>query len=208
MIPETVNRASRWLKQGALLSLLLLPGCELRQAMYNQPKYKALAASTFFADGRASRNPVAGTIARGQLRLDRHLYEGKADTGLATTLPMPLTKELLERGHQRFDIYCSPCHDRTGRGNGMVVQRGLKRPPSFQQDRAPGNAPGDGINLRTAPVGYFFDVMTNGFGVMYSYASRITPEDRWAIAAYIRTLQFSQNASFDQLPTEDQRQLQ
>ena len=197
MIPETVTRASRWLKQGALLALLLLPGCELRQAMYNQPKYKALAASTFFADGRSARNPVAGTIARGQLRLDRHFYEGKADTGLATTLPMPLTKALLERGRQRFDIYCSPCHDRTGRGNGMVVQRGLKRPPSYHQDR-----------LREAPVGYFFDVMTNGFGVMYSYASRIPPEDRWAIAAYIRTLQFSQDASFDQLPTEDQRQLQ
>ncbi|MBI2504087.1 MAG: cytochrome c [Candidatus Latescibacteria bacterium] len=164
--------------------------------MYNQPRYKALGASSFFADGRSARNPVAGTIAQGQLRLDKHFYEGKADTGLATTLPMPLTRELLDRGHQRFDIYCSPCHDRTGRGNGMIVQRGLKRPPSYHQDR-----------LRQAPVGYFFDVMTNGFGVMPSYASRITPQDRWAIAAYVRTLQFSQNASFDQLPAEDQRQL-
>lgn len=197
MTPETSTRALRRLRQGTLIALLLLPGCELRQAMYNQPKYKPLEASGFFADGRSARNPVAGTIAQGQLRLDRHFYEAKADTGLATTLPMPLTVELLERGRQRFDIYCSPCHDRTGRGNGMVVQRGLKRPPSYHQDR-----------LRQAPVGYFFDVITNGFGVMYSYASRIPPEDRWAIAAYVRTLQFSQNASFDQLPPEDQRQLQ
>lgn len=197
MTPETSTRTLRRLGQGALLALLLLPGCELRQAMYDQPKYKALEASSFFPDGRSARNPVAGTIAQGQLRLDRHFYEGKADTGLATTLPMPLTAALLERGHQRFDIYCSPCHDRTGRGNGMVVQRGMKRPPSYHIDR-----------LRTAPVGYFYDVITNGFGAMYSYASRIPPEDRWAIAAYVKTLQFSQQASYDQLPTEDQRQLQ
>ncbi len=208
MTPETRTRARRWLQQGALISLLLLPGCELRQAMYNQPRYKAMAASSFFPDGRSARNPVAGTIARGQLRLDKHFYEGKGDTGLATTLPMPLTEKLLERGQQRFDIYCSPCHDRTGRGNGMIVQRGLKRPPSFHQDRTPGDAPGAGVNLRTAPVGYFYDVITNGFGVMPSYASRIPPQDRWAIAAYVRTLQFSQDASFDQLPAEDQRQLQ
>ena len=197
MTPETRTRTLRRLRWGAFAALLLLPGCELRQAMYNQPKYKPLEASTFFADGRSARMPVAGTIAQGQLRLDRHFFEGKADTGLATTLPMPLTKELLERGHQRFDIYCSPCHDRTGRGNGMIVQRGMKRPPSYHIDR-----------LRTAPVGYFYDVMTNGFGVMYSYASRITPQDRWAIAAYVKTLQYSQQVPFDQLPTEDQRQLQ
>lgn len=197
MTPETSTRILRRLKWSALAALLLLPGCELRQAMYNQPKHKPLAASTFFADGRSARLPVAGTIAQGQLRLDRHFFEGKGDTGLATTLPMPLTKELLQRGQQRFDIYCSPCHDRTGRGNGMVVQRGMKRPPSYHIDR-----------LRSAPVGYFYDVMTNGFGVMYSYASRITPQDRWAIAAYVKTLQYSQQVPFDQLPTEDQRQLQ
>jgi mono/diheme cytochrome c family protein len=176
--------------------------------MYNQPKYEPLEASSFFADGRSARAPVPGTIAQGQLRLDKRFYEGKADSGMTATLPMPLTKELLEKGRQRFDIYCAPCHDRTGRGNGMIVQRGLKRPPSFHQDRNPGSAPGDGVNLRTAPVGYFYDVITNGFGAMYSYASRIPPEDRWAIAAYVRTLQYSQSASFDQLPTEDQRQLQ
>jgi len=137
------------------------------------------------------------------LRLDRHFYEGKADTGLATTTPMPVTRELLERGRDRYDIYCSPCHDRTGRGNGMIVQRGMKRPPSFHQDRPPEA----GVNLRTAPVGYFFDVITNGFGAMYSYASRIPPQDRWAIAAYVKTLQYSQHVPFDQLPLEDQRQL-
>lgn len=196
MTPETSTRTLSRLRWGALAALLLLPGCELRQAMYDQPKYKPLAASAFFADGRSARPPVAGTIAQGGLRLDRHFYEGKADTGLATTLPMPLTKELLERGQQRFDIYCAPCHDRTGRGNGMIVQRGMKRPPSLHIDR-----------LRTAPVGYFYDVMTNGFGAMYNYASRIPPTDRWAIGAYVKTLQFSQQVSFDQLPTEDQRQL-
>lgn len=193
MIPETRSR----LCQGALAALLALSGCELRQAMFDQPRYEPLEASAFFADGRSARNPVKGTIARGQLRLDRHFYEGRVDTGLATELPMAVTRELLERGHQRFDIYCSPCHDRTGRGNGMIVQRGLKPPPTYHQDR-----------LRQAPVGYFFDVITNGFGVMYSYASRVPPEDRWAIAAYIRTLQYSQNARIDQLPPEDQRQLQ
>jgi mono/diheme cytochrome c family protein len=208
LTPETRTRARRRLVPGALIALLLLSGCELRQAMYDQPKYKALEASAAFPDGRSARLPVAGTIAQGQLRLDRHFYEGKGDSGLAATLPMPLTVELLERGHQRFDIYCAPCHDRTGRGNGLIVQRGLKRPPSFHLDRTPGDAPGSGVNLRTAPVGYFYDVMTNGFGAMYSYASRIPPEDRWAIAAYIRTLQFSQQVPYDQLPPEDQRQLQ
>lgn len=196
LTPETRTRTLGRLRWGALAALLLLPGCELRQAMYNQPRSKAMGASTFFADGRSARPPVAGTIAQGQLRLDRHFFEGKADTGLATTLPMPVTRELLERGRQRFDIYCAPCHDRTGRGNGMIVQRGMKRPPSYHIDR-----------LRTAPVGYFYDVITNGFGAMYGYASRITPQDRWAIAAYVKTLQYSQQVSFDQLPLEDQRQL-
>ena len=110
---------------------------------------------------------------------------------------VPLNAELLERGRQRFDIFCSPCHDRTGTGNGMIVQRGLKQPPSYHQ-----------VRLREVPIGYLFDVMTNGFGAMYSLASRIPVQDRWAIAAYVRALQFSQNAVFDQLPDQDQKQLQ
>lgn len=183
-----------WLCLGAALSLVT--GCELRQAMYDQQKYETLEASPFFTDGLSARQPVAGTVARGQLRQDTHLYEGRIESELADSLPAPLSRELLERGRERYDIFCSPCHDRTGHGNGMIVQRGFKRPTSFHQQR-----------LREAPVGYFFDVITNGFGAMYSYASRIPVEDRWAIAAYVRTLQLSQNVEFDRLPEADQRQL-
>ena len=177
--------------------MLASSGCELRQAMYNQEKYEPLEASTFFDDGLSFRNQVACTVARGQMMLDPHYYQGVVDGQLASTLPVPVTQELLERGQERFNIFCSPCHDQTGSGNGMIVKRGLKQPPSFHQQR-----------LRDIQVGHFYDVITNGFGVMYSYASRIPVEDRWAIAAYIKVLQLSQNVEFDQLPTEDQRQLQ
>jgi len=184
-----------WLGTG--LCLLLVSGCELRQAMYDQQKYEPLEASSFFKDGLSSRTPVAGTVARGQLRVNTHLFAGKVDGQPATTLPIPLTRELLERGQERYDIFCSPCHDRTGQGNGMIIQRGFKRPPSLHIPR-----------LREAPVGYFYDVITNGFGAMYNYASRIPVEDRWAVSAYVRTLQVSQNVGLDQLPEEDQRRLQ
>ena len=179
--------------------LLFSAGCELRQAMYDQEKYEAHEASSFFSDGLSARQPIAGTIARGDLRLDQHLYAGKIGDNLATTLPpsMPVNLALLERGRQRFEIFCAPCHDRTGGGNGMIVQRGFKRPPSMHEDR-----------LRTMPVGYFYDVITNGFGSMASYASRVPVKDRWSIAAYIRALQLSQNASVDQLSAEDKKNLQ
>ena len=186
-----------YLLVGAALCLLLFSGCELRQAMYDQQKYEPLEASAFFPDGLSTRSPVPGTVARGQLHTDSHLYQGRIDGELAAILPLPLTEKLLERGQERFDIFCSPCHDRTGQGKGMIVQRGFKQPPSLHQTR-----------LREVPVGYFFDVITNGFGVMYNYASRIPIRDRWAIAAYVRALQLSQNIEFDQLPEEDQRQLQ
>ena len=182
---------------GATLLLIVTAGCELRQAMYDQEKYEPLEASAFFADGMSFRSQVDGTVAQGQLRLDEHFYQGKIQGQLAATLPMAVDRQLLERGRERFNIFCSPCHDKTGSGNGMIVQRGLKQPPSYHQER-----------LREVPVGHFFDVMTNGFGVMYSYASRIPVADRWAIAAYIKVLQLSQNLEFDQLPAEDQRQLQ
>ena len=182
---------------GAVLLLIGTAGCELRQAMYDQEKYEPLEASAFFADGMSFRSQVDGTVAQGQLRLDEHFYQGKIQGQLAETLPMAVDRQLLERGRERFNIFCSPCHDKTGSGNGMIVQRGLKQPPSYHQQR-----------LREVPVGHFFDVMTNGFGVMYSYASRIPVADRWAIAAYIKVLQLSQNLEFDQLPAEDQRQLQ
>ena len=182
---------------GAVLLLIGTAGCELRQAMYDQEKYEPLEASAFFADGMSFRSQVDGTVAQGQLMLDEHFYQGKIQGQLAATLPMAVDRQLLERGRERFNIFCSPCHDKTGSGNGMIVQRGLKQPPSYHQER-----------LREVPVGHFFDVMTNGFGVMYSYASRIPVADRWAIVAYIKVLQLSQNLEFDQLPAEDQRQLQ
>lgn len=195
-MPTERRRAAISAAALALAGALLLGGCELRQAMYNQPKYESFEASDIFEDGLSARRPVEGTVARGQLRLDSHLYEGKVNGELATTLPMELTEELLVRGRQRYDIFCSPCHDRTGTGNGMIVKRGFKQPPSYHIDR-----------LREVPIGYFFDVITTGFGAMYSFASSVPVRDRWAIAAYVRALQFSQDAKFDELPPEDRRQL-
>ncbi len=182
---------------GVVLLLIGAAGCELRQAMYDQEKYEPLEASAFFADGMSFRPQVDGTVARGQLMLDEHFYQGKMQGQLAETLPVAVDRQLLERGQERYDIFCAPCHGRTGAGNGMIVQRGLKQPPTYHQQR-----------LREVPVGHLYDVITNGFGVMYSYAPRISVADRWAIVAYIKVLQLSQNLEFDQLPAEDQRQLQ
>ena len=186
------------LLRAALAALFLLPACDLRQRMYDQPKYEAHEATPFFDDGLSARPAVEGTVARGQLRFEEHYWEGRVDGQLATTLParVAFDRGLLDRGRERFEIFCSPCHGRTGRGDGMIVQRGLKRPPSFHEER-----------LREAAIGYFYDVQTNGFGAMFSYASRVPVPDRWAIAAYVRALQLSQRAEFDQLPPEDQRQL-
>ena len=172
-------------------------GCELRQAMYDQEKYEPLEASTFFEDGQSYRQQVPETVARGQLRLNTHYYEGKVNGELSYDLPVPVTEDLLNRGKERYGIYCTPCHGHTGQGNGVIVKRGLKAPSSFHEQR-----------LREMPIAYYFDVITNGYGVMYSYASRVPTADRWAISAYIRTLQLSQNIQFDQLPEEDQGQLQ
>ena len=176
----------------------LTAGCELRQAMFDQPRYEAHEATEFFENGLTNREPIAGTIARGHLRLDQHFFAGKVNGEPATTVPFAVTREVLERGRQRYDIYCAPCHDRTGRGNGVVVHRGLKKtPPSFHE-----------VRLQDAAIGHFFDVSTNGFGAMYGYASRIPVQDRWAIACYIRALQLSQDAPFDELPAEDRKRLQ
>lgn len=175
--------------------LLLLAGC--RQQMADQPRYKPLAKSTFFGDDRSARPLEPGTVARGQLRADERFYTGKSGGELVTTLPVPLTRELLERGQERFNIFCPPCHDRTGSGGGMVVLRGYRRPPSYHIDR-----------LREAPIGHFFDVISNGFGSMPDYAAQVPPADRWAIAAYIRALQLSQNARLEDVPPEAREQLQ
>jgi len=169
------------------LAALLFPAC--RQDMHDQPKYVPLRESTFFADSRSARPVVEGTVARGQLRDDDLLYTGKANGQDATVFPAPVTAATMARGRERFDIYCSPCHGRTGQGDGMVVQRGYRRPPSFHQDR-----------LRSAPVGHFFDVITNGFGAMPDYASQVRVEDRWAIIAYLRALQLSEHATVADVP--------
>lgn len=175
--------------------LLLTVGC--RQDMHDQPRYEALESSDFFDDGRASRPLVEGTVAQGQLRLDEHLYTGKINGVLANTLPVPLSRQLLERGQERYNIYCAPCHDRAGSSQGIVVRRGFRRPSSFHVDR-----------LREVPVGYFFEVMSNGFGAMMDYAAQVTPYDRWAIAAYIRALQLSQHAALEDVPMEERQHLQ
>ena len=152
--------------------------------MHVQPKILPLTQSDFYEDGRGSRTPPPNTIARGLLRDDSYLYTGMINGKPADMMPFPATRQVLERGRERFDIYCSPCHSQVGDGNGMIVQRGFRRPPSFYDPR-----------LRQAPLGHFYDVMTNGFGAMPDYAAQVTTRDRWAIAAYIRALQASQTAN-------------
>ncbi|MCC6849600.1 MAG: cytochrome c [Deltaproteobacteria bacterium] len=171
------------------LALLVLPGC--RQDMHDQPKYQPLEESHFFEDGRASRPRVPGTVARGRRDDDELLVSGKVDGKLSEVFPEPVTRATLERGHRDYDVHCSPCHDRAGTGQGMIVQRGYKQPTSFHDAR-----------LRGMPPGYFFDVVTNGFGVMPSYATQVPVADRWAIAAYIRALQLSQHATVAEVPAE------
>ncbi len=167
-----------------------LGGC--RQDMHDQPKYKPLTASTFFRDGRSARSIVEGTVARGHLEDDVEMFTGKTAGGkLVDQSPVPVNAATLARGRERYDIYCSPCHDHTGGGHGMVVRRGFKQPPSYHIDR-----------LRQAPAGHFFDVMTNGFGAMPDYRAQIDAEDRWAIVAYIRALQRSQHATLADVPPE------
>lgn len=175
-------------------SLMLTAGC--RQDMHDQPKFKPLRANPFFADGRSARPLVAGVVARGTLQDDAHLFTGRVNDEFVTTFPFPITQDVILRGQERFNIYCTPCHGHLGDGEGMIVQRGLKHPPSYHIDR-----------LREAPVGYFFNVITNGFGAMFDYADRIPVKDRWAIIAYIRALQLSQNAKIDDVPADARQQL-
>jgi mono/diheme cytochrome c family protein len=172
---------------GSFGGSLLLIGC--RQDMHNQPRYKPLAATDFFGDGRSARPAVEGTVARGHLRIDKARYTGKENGMDVTDFPFPITRADLLRGQERFNIYCSPCHSRAGDGNGMVVRRGFRQAASYHTAK-----------LINAPVGHFFDVMTNGFGAMPSYASRVEPDDRWRVAAYIRVLQLSQNARLEDVP--------
>jgi Cytochrome C oxidase, cbb3-type, subunit III len=180
----------------AALVLALLAGTACRVDMHVEPRYDPLAPSTFFADGRSERPPVPGTVVHGDLRTDELRYTGRINGVVANEFPFPITRADLERGRQRFNIVCTPCHDYTGSGHGMIVQRGFQAPPSYHIER-----------LRNAPVGHFFDVMTNGYGAMYSYANRVTPDDRWRIAAYIRVLQLSQHATLNDVPADQRGQL-
>ncbi len=192
-LSASVVKTPRW--GVALLTVALaLAGC--RKGMVDQPRLKPLAESRFFADGSGARVPPAHTVARGQLRDDDAFHTGLIDGHLVAELPVPLSAELLARGRERFNIYCAVCHGRTGEADGMIVQRGFPKPPTLHETR-----------LREAPIGHFFDVMTNGFGVMYPYAARVTPQDRWAIAAYIRALQLSQHATPEDADAADRKQL-
>ncbi len=160
--------------------------------MHNQPKYRTLRATTFFADGSSARPLVEGTVARGALNDDLVFFTGKSGATPVAELPFAIDEHVLARGQERFNIFCTPCHDATGTGRGMVVQRGFRQPTSFHDER-----------LRTAPAGHYFDVMTNGFGVMPDYRAQIPAQDRWAIVAYIRALQLSQRADKADIPGGD-----
>jgi len=177
-----------------LLPALLAAAC--RQDMHDQPRFEPLEATPLFADGRASRPRVPGTIARGERTWDAHFLEGKVSGELVASFPMQVTPELLARGRERYDIFCSACHDRAGTGQGIVVARGLKQPASFHVAR-----------LREAPPGYFFDVITRGFGAMVDLSDRVPPADRWAIVAYVRALQRSQNARLTDVSEEERARL-
>jgi len=174
----------------AALLMLVAATSACRLDMHVQPRQNPLSRSDFYADQRSARPPVEGTVARGDLRADTYFYTGKIGNNPGDVMPFPVTKEVLERGRERYDIFCAPCHSRVGDGNGFVPSRGFaRRPPSYHIAR-----------LQKAPLGYFYDVMTNGFGIMPEYASQISPEDRWKIVAYIRALQLSQNATANDVP--------
>ncbi len=185
------RRSTRGLRFGvgliALGATLSLAGCRLD--MQVQPYYRPLSESKFFADKRSARPIIEGTVARGDLEADTYFYTGKIGNAPGDYMPFPVTAEVMMRGQQRYNIYCSPCHSEVGDGNGMIVQRGYERPPSYFNDR-----------LRKAPIGHFFDVITHGYGKMPDYAAQVEPKDRWAIAAYIRALQLSQGATKADVP--------
>jgi len=193
--PDSRAGAPRTRHAAWLVLALLAAAC--RQQMDDQPRYEPLEASRFFPDGQSSRPRVEGTVARGELHADAALYTGKTGGRLVEKLPVPLTADLLARGRERYDIYCSPCHDRVGTGKGMIVRRGYREPPSLHVER-----------LRQAPAGHFFDVMTSGFGAMPAYAHQVAVRDRWAIVAYIRALQRSQRATLADVPAAERQALE
>ena len=186
MISASATKRVRAAFATCLLASLLLAGCSLKQDMAVQPKDRPLWPSDFFSDGRSARPIVENTVARGSIENDA-LFVSKD----SNTFPLPVNKQLVERGQNRFNIYCSPCHGLQGDGDGFVAVRGMKHPPTYHQDR-----------LRQVPNGYIYDVITNGFGVMLDYAEQVPPRDRWAIVAYVRALQLSRNAKVSELPPD------
>jgi mono/diheme cytochrome c family protein len=199
--PATGNRQPR--RHALLLVLavaLLAAACERTgpsfQKMGRQPKYDPYEPSDFFADGMSARPRIAGTVARGEISGNPFMDSGKIGGQDGDGFPMPVTAQVLNRGHERFNIYCSECHGRVGDGNGMIPSRGYRRPPSFHTEA-----------LRNAKTGHFFDVMTNGFGAMPPYAVQVPVADRWAIIAYIRALQLSQNGTMNDVPAEERAKM-
>ena len=190
-------RTNARLLAASALAAAVVAAAGCRQDMHDQPKYIPLRESAFFGDDRSARPIVEGTVARGHLHEDTLFYTGKVAGKDAEAFPIPITAPVLARGRERFDIYCAPCHGRTGGGDGMVVRRGFRRPPTFHQDR-----------LRDAPVGHFFDVITNGFGAMPDYAEQVRSEDRWAIIAYVRALQLSEHATTADVPPDHRGDLE
>jgi mono/diheme cytochrome c family protein len=190
----SINRRRLALKArtAGLAAMLAVTATACRQDMHDAPKLEPLEKSEFFQDGRASRQLLANTIARGKLKEDKLLFAGRDGDAISETFPFPVTEGVVARGRERFNIYCSPCHAQTGEGNGMIVQRGYKQPPSFHEER-----------LRVMPAGYFFQVMTNGYLTMPSYSLQVSPEDRWAIAAYVKALQLSRNVSASELSADE-----
>jgi mono/diheme cytochrome c family protein len=176
-------------------AVLVLSGCH--RDMRDQPRYEVLEASPFFANGQASRPVPKGTVARGHLAENEPWETGRQEGEFVDRIPIALDRELVVRGQERFNSYCSPCHSQTGDGDGMIVRRGFRRPPSLHTDR-----------LRTAPAGHFFDVLTRGIGAMPAYGHQIQPHDRWVIVAYIRALQLSQQGSLDDVPEAERKTLE
>jgi len=174
--------------------VLIAGGC--RQDMHNQPKYVTYRSSEFFRDGLSERQPVVGTVARGDLHADAYFYTGKNGTKEGDQFPFPITMQVMERGRERYDIYCSPCHSRVGDGNGMIVKRGYRQAANFHLPR-----------YLEQPVGHYYTVITHGWGAMPDYAAQIEPADRWAIAAYIRALQYAQNGTMAEVPADQRGQM-
>ena len=186
----------RTLSSLAMIVAAFLCATACRQDMQDQPKYKPLGASSFFADGRQARPIPAGTIARDELNDNDAFHTGQQNGAFLDVIPTQVDSKLLERGRARFDIYCSPCHGRTGDGNGMVAQRGVKIPANLHTDR-----------LRSVPPGYLYQVIANGYGAMGDYGDQIPVNDRWAIVAYVRALQLSRNATVNDVPPDERGQL-